>query len=321
MRAVLFGPTAVAWWLVSRAHQSAMEACRVSFDDVSAPSVSVWRRVSQCHPVLAQPLHFVAQDATWDRRGRWCSHVSHFSPYGKAFYEIGEGLYIPNPELAFIQSCPLLSVHESLKIGSALCGSFRLDASSRMGLQAREPLTTPRRIKREAQRLQGMHGTRQALKIADQLSERAASPAEVFLAMALHCPPRLGGYGLPPSQLNARIRPSKHARRIARRQTLVPDMLWKKERLVVEFDSDAVHLTGRQIARDASKRMALNGDGYHVITVTTRQMKSPLAMDDIAHEIALRLGIPFRQRSKRFRQQQVELFRAGWSLNGLFSTG
>lgn len=61
----------------------------------------------------------------------------------------------------------------------------------------------------------------------------------------------------------------------------------------------------------------MNADGYHVITVTSRQLDSREKMHDIAYESALRLRVKFRQRSMRFAAQNAAFFKEGPSLDFL----
>ena len=199
-----------------------------------------------------------------------------------------------------------------------LVGVFCLDDNTQPGLHHRLPLTSAAKIAAAAERLQGLPGANRAHALSRHLVECAASPPEAFLALVLQCPSHLGGYGLPHAQLNVRLTPSPRAQKLSSRSALVPDLLWESQKLVIEFDSDAFHLTSSQIERDASKRLALNADGYRVITVTSRQLDSCVKMRDIAYESALFLKTKFRQRSNRFDAQNTAFFREGPSLDFLF---
>lgn len=144
--------------------------------------------------------------------------------------------------------------------------------------------------------------------------DNAASPPEAFLWSVLSLSQRYGGYGIPDLELNRRIRPSKRARRIARRETLVPDVSHREIRLVIEYDSNSEHLTPFQIARDASKRMALEADGYKVISVTTRQLADAREMRNVADQASGHLGRRLQIKAKRFQDSHRVLYATGWSL-------
>ena len=120
----------------------------------------------------------------------------------------------------------------------------------------------------------------------------------------LSIPHRYGGYALPGLEMNRRVRPSKKARKIAKRETLVPDLCHSESRLVIEYDSNAEHLTARQATLDATKRMALESDGLKVITVTTSQLASASAMRHVAQEAHARRGTRLRLRCKNFALRQ-----------------
>lgn len=319
MRATLSGPSAVAWWLTNALRPDHLRKFDGGILDECDPHVSSLAYIESTLPRLRRPIHLLSRCQRRDRGGRWKCHTTTYPFPRGSFLQIGSGLYVASPELSFIQSCHALPLHQVLKIGSALCGSFYLDSNAPTGLRSRPPLTSAAGIAIAARHLQKLPGSNRARVLSRHLAERAASPPEAFLALVLQCPSRLGGYGLPRAELNARLTPSPRARRLSRRSTLVPDLLWESRKLVIEFDSDALHLTSSQIELDASKRLALNADGYRVITVTSRQLDSSEKMRDIAHESALHLKMKFRQRSDSFTTQNLEFFRAGPSLDFLFS--
>lgn len=130
----------------------------------------------------------------------------------------------------------------------------------------------------------------------------------------LSIPHRYGGYALPGLEMNRCVRPSKKARKIAKRETLVPDLCHSESRLAIEYDSNAEHLTSRQIAKDSSKRLALEADGYKVISVTTRQLYDRSEMRSVAHEAGVRMSRRIQIRAKSFGNAQRKLYATGWSL-------
>lgn len=318
MRATLSGLSAVTWWLTNTARPSDLSPFDGSILAESTPHAPSLAFLESAFPLLPKPVHLLSNHQRHDRSNRWKCHTTSYSFPCGSFLQIGSGLYIASPELSFIQSCRSLSTHQALKVGSALCGVFCLDDNTQPGLHHRLPLTSAAKIAAAAERLQGLPGANRAHALSRHLVECAASPPEAFLALVLQCPSHLGGYGLPHAQLNVRLTPSPRAQKLSSRSALVPDLLWESQKLVIEFDSDAFHLTSSQIERDASKRLALNADGYRVITVTSRQLDSCVKMRDIAYESALFLKTKFRQRSNRFDAQNTAFFREGPSLDFLF---
>lgn len=125
---------------------------------------------------------------------------------------------------------------------------------------------------------------------------------------------RHGGYGIPELKLNQRITPSKRAQSLAHRKALVPDIVHIPSRLAIEYDSNSEHLTPDQISRDASKRLALEADGFKVVTVTTRQLSSSNEMRGIVEQSCKMMGRRFQIQSKNFQVQHRLLYACGWSL-------
>lgn len=318
MRAILSGLSAVIWWLTNATHPSNLCPFDGSILAESTPHAPSLVFLESAFPFLPRPVHLLSNHQRHDRSNRWKCHTTSYPFPAGSFLQIGSGLYVASPELSFIQSCHALSIHQALKVGSALCGTFCLDGNIQSGLRHRSPLTSAAKIATTAARLKGLPGANRAHTLSRYLVECAASPPEAFLALVLQCPSHMGGYGLPQAQLNMRLVPSRRAQRLSRRSALVPDLIWKPQKLVIEFDSDAFHLTSSQIELDASKRLALNADGYHVITVTSRQLDSREKIRDIAHEGALRLRVKFRQRSTHFAAQNTAFFEEGPSLDFLF---
>lgn len=69
--------------------------------------------------------------------------------------------------------------------------------------------------------------------------------------MVFGLPYRYGGFQLSDLAVNRRLRPSHKAQQIARRTTLVPDILFADARLAIEYDSTAEHASSSQLTRDA----------------------------------------------------------------------
>lgn len=321
MRLVLFGATAFSYWLTAetRPPQSCAVggACLVR----CMPRQQSIEHLEACFPHLRAPYHCLVPATHRRAMPRTMCHISRF-PYEKGcFYRIADGVYVSSPELCFLQMAQSTSLPELVKLGSALCGRFFLRPSASSGLGTRRSLTTPRRMAAFVQRHAGHKGVKAARRALPLLVGNAASPPEIFLRMVLGLPRMYGGYGLLGSCANRRLRVSKRAQAISERGTLVPDLYWPEHRLVIEYDSNAEHLTGVQVSRDAKKRLALGHDDFRVITVTTRQLSRPESMRHVAGEVARTIGRPLRIRGKEFPAKQGALYRTGWSFDGYVREG
>ena len=173
--------------------------------------------------------------------------------------------------LLFLQLAQSLDLLPLIQAGCFLCGTFGLDPSVPSGLMGRTPLTSPRRIGAYLERCPGHDGLARAREALRFVCAEAASPPEVFMRLVLGLPARLGGFGLSGSVMNRRIKPSKRAKALAGRESLVPDLYLPDCKLDIEFDSNAEHLTARQATLDATKRMALESDGLKVIGYAPRR--------------------------------------------------
>lgn len=314
MRIFLHGISSLSYWLAAyerpgssgRVGSAALRDC-----DPTERSIAYLRAA---FPQIPGPYHVLV--ATRCRRAveGAVTHTSSFSYSERPFCRVGDGVYASCPELCFVQLACSLDVHDLVKVGDALCGTFVIDPLQHHGLGTRRPLTTARRIEGFLARNPGLAGAKAARAALKFVSDRSASPPESFLRMVLGLPYRLGGYQLDGMRANERIKPSRRARAIARRETLVPDLYAASARLAIEYDSNAEHMTARQIGRDASKRLALEADGFKVITVTRAQLADRGHMHRVATEAARRMGRRVRPQSKRFSRQNRALFRAGWSL-------
>lgn len=315
MRLILHGPTALAWWLTARTRPEARGATDSSVLQRGGVNVAGLAYLRERAPFLPMPHHVLTR--VWNRPhppGCRVHSSRRLYPRG-SFVRIDHGILAACPELCLAQMAQALTRPQVVQIGSALCSAFALDPASRGGLARRRPLTDIARIESYLDRCPSVDGSRPLREALPLMTERAYSPPEIFMRMVLGMPTRLGGFGLAGSTANERLTPTQRAQRVAGRRTLVPDLCWPEEKLVVEYDSNAEHLTPIQLTQDATKRLALEADGYTVIAVTTSQLTSPASMELVAREIGRRLHRRLRIRTSNFRSRQAELYRLGWSLD------
>lgn len=91
--------------------------------------------------------------------------------------------------------------------------------------------------------------------------------------------PLLDSYGLPRPRFNADVS-------VAGRFYSV-DCLWRRERLIVELDSRAVHGTRKAFESDRERDRLLMVDGWRVMRITWRQLRSQRA--SIASDLRMAL--------------------------------
>ncbi|MDE8702837.1 hypothetical protein PZH32_07640 [Adlercreutzia equolifaciens] len=315
MRIFLYGTSAFAHWLTTPAVPRAEDLVGVKALIDCRPTAEAVTYLHTHYPALPLPLHFTVDKRVGRTPLHAVAHLNTFPLAGKPFVRIGNGVHAASPELCFVQMARELPFPELVKVGSALCGSYRIDARRRNQLADRPPLTTRAKIERFLERNPGITGAKQARRAVKLLAEKTASPPEAFLAVLLGADHRYGGFHLPDLEVNRRMTPGSKAQAIASQGSITPDLVHRATKLAIEYDSNSEHLTPRQIAKDARRRLALEAQGYKVITVTARQLGNRFDMQRIATEVARHLGRELRPQGKNFPQRQAELFQAGWSLS------
>lgn len=318
MRAFLCGISAFSHWLTVESRPGVEHAVGASALKSCEPHVQIVEYLNETLPHIPQPYHLLVPAKCKSSVPSAIAHQSLFKYPGKPFIRIGAGVFASCPELCFVQLASVLPFHELVKAGNALCGSYYLNPAARNGLGSRTSITSKRRIEAFIRRNAGLFGTKPARRALNSIVDNAASPPEAFLWSVLSLSQRYGGYGIPGLVMNRRITPSKRAQRIARRQTLVPDVSHIETRLAIEYDSNAEHLTPDQITRDATKRMALEADRFKILSVTTRQLSDPREMRSVAEQTSKHMGHRLQIRGKRFDEKHRLLYASGWSLKDYF---
>ena len=268
MRLFLFGISAFSYWLTVPVAPRESDKMGMSVFAKCEPSTAAIEHLCAQFPFLPRPVHVSTNAQNRKVPSDVVAHVMSFRLRGKAFCHVGNGLYAACPELCFAQLAQQLSFHELVRAGNVLCGRFCVRPDGAGTLAPRNSLTSKRRIGAFLKRNLGITGAKQARQALRWVVEGAASPPEAFLAMVLGLPFRRGGFQLEGAKVNQRIKPSREARAIAGRETLVPDLLFDDMRLAVEYDSTAEHAAAAQLTRDAQKRLAGEADAKKGITVS-----------------------------------------------------
>lgn len=268
--------------------------------------------IASCEPwrfgVREEPLHIlVGQQRARSKSSRVVSHLMKAQAPSGSFCRVEEGLYVSSPELCFVQMATRLSLPELIMLGFELCGSYALDPLDARRFGRREPLATAESLARFAQRAEGIHGRKAAMRAARMVIDGSASPMETALAMLLSLPRMLGGFGIEKPCLNWRINLSDDARLTAGRSFLVCDLFWEKAKLDVEYDGRLYHSRPQHVESDAARRNALGAMGIAVITATAAQVHDPARLKSLAADVARRTGgRPFKS-DDAWRRRHAEL--------------
>ena len=218
-----------------------------------------------------------------------------------ALYPLWNGVFVVSPELCFVQMCRSLPFFESIELGMELCGTYALRPDSAEGMAQRDyALVKASSLKRRIESWQGLKGLVMARKAAKYIVGGSASPMETKLFMLLCLPLQYGGYNLGLPELNPKFDLTREEIEIVRRSSVKPDMLWRKHRLVIEYDGRQ-HEEKSQSNYDAMRKTILEGRGYTVRQVKRQQLYNPLAFHSFACSVASFLGV--RQRPMTLKHQ------------------
>lgn len=181
MRFVLYGTSSFSYWLSAPCRPSSKSAVGTNALKRCVPTARTVAYLEKIFPQIPQPYHALVPDHRKSTVPQAVTHVSIYPYREKPFVRIADGVYASCPELCFVQLALVLPLHELLKAGDALCGTFFIDPSSRNGLGSRAPLTSKRRIESFVRRNAGLRGSAAAKSALRFVADNAASPPEAFL--------------------------------------------------------------------------------------------------------------------------------------------
>ena len=129
-------------------------------------------------------------------------------------------------------------------------------------------------------------------------------------------PVRLGGYGLPRPELNARIDLPAELRALAQKDYYLCDMYYPAHHLAIEYDG-GYHWQGSQRMDDNTRQLILEACGITCIRIDKRQLLNENLFDMQAKRIAKQLGVYMREPSQRALQKRTELRKQtlNWNVN------
>lgn len=310
---ILSGVSALALYRNPRAAQlilsnRAQGHHALSLDRVTVPTARDAARIAR-ELDLPLPIHALALDP---RRWRHSKHVTCHLWSGPVPLEevihIDNDLYVCSPEFLFLQLCCRSDLENILMVGSEMASDYAPNPQGRHGLVRRPPLLTPDSIRACADTMAEAPGTAKARKLAGHLVQHAWSPKETEIALLLGLPRRLGGRGVSGIELNYRIDLAPSAQTIARRSSVVADLMILPERHVLEYNSNDFHLTRTAHESDERKRNALAMMGIELTTITAGQLHDWETFDSIAEHLLFELGRGGRMRTDGITDKQRDLW-------------
>lgn len=218
-----------------------------------------------------------------------------------ALYPLWDGVHVVSPELCFVQMCASLSFAEALELGMELCGTYALRPESLEDKAQRDyALINADLLPRRLESWRGLKGIALARRASKYLAGGSASPMETKLYLLLCLPLQYGGYNLGRPELNPELDLTAEEMEIVRTNNVKPDLLWRKQKLIVEYDG-RYHEEEQQSKHDALRIAILEGKGYTVRRIMRHQLYNPLAFESFASSMRIFLGI--RQRPTTLKHQ------------------
>ena len=240
--------------------------------------------------ISTEPLHLIVgkADHRCKRRGIMC-HVMTGPIPKDSFERISSDCWVSSPELCFCQMASTLPLIDLVKRGFELCARFSINPFTR-DIERSDPLTTTRSLADYCARYGSRKGADRARMALQYVLDGAESPMEIAVAMLLTLPKRHGGYGIGGAVLNDIVKLPRRTRTGAT-ITYRGDLVWRRARLVVEYDSKLFHESPESIERDSLRRNNLLDGGWKVITLTREHVRNHVSLDETAAQIARAAGI------------------------------
>ena len=228
-------------------------------------------------------------------------HKQHSQLPRHSLYPLWDGVHVVSPELCFVQMCGSLSFVEALELGMELCGTYALRPEGlEDSAQRNHALINADTLSKRLENWEDLRGLPLARKVSKYLAGGSASPMETKLYLLLCLPLLYGGYNLGRPELNPKLDLTPAEMEIVRTTNVKPDLLWEKQKLIVEYDGRQ-HEEEQQSKHDALRITVLEGKGYTVRRVTRHQLYNPLAFDNFASSIRSFLGV--RRRPTTLKHQ------------------
>ena len=220
---------------------------------------------------------------------------------------IDTGIYVANAPLAFVQAACELDTIDLALVAYELTGTYAIrfwdDGAS---ISVKEPITTLEELKAFARTCvalgaRGANRAIQALELVVPMSNSAAESALALMLMEKGC---RGGLALRDFNLNERIKLPHDIARLHGYDALTPDYHFINSMILLEYESDAYHLTSNDKARDSRRSVAFGLAGYRTFPLSKQQVQDPEYLWELAEQLRLALG---RRKLTRNWEQYVNL--------------
>jgi very-short-patch-repair endonuclease len=258
---------------------------------------------------LRFPLHVAVSNASERHKGPlFICHVIPEKMLAGSFVQVKKNVFIASPELCFLQSAFYLNIPEMAAFACNLCAIYCQSEQNTFGQIRRDPVTSVDKIISFLNKVNNVKGIKKARIAIRYALDRSNSPMESKIAAISQLSISRGGYHLLTPELNGEINLSKEGQKLMKRDTCMSDMVWREQKVIVEYDSNISHLSKQQHFIDKTRITALNLSGYTVISLTARNLESFRSIDETFFTIRSVLGMRgFETQFERYLDKRYDV--------------
>lgn len=220
--------------------------------------------------------------------------------------ELKAGIHVASIPICLSQMSLHLETYDLIRLLYEICSNYEIvevpsdglgetDESAQVIARGTVPLTTTKDLRTQLRRLTGFPGAAKVLAALDCVADNSCSPRETDLAMWAWCKSSLGGFGFRLATMNQPISIDGKERRC--------DLFFGRERVGVEYDSDAEHAGAQKNSADSARKKQIENKGYRVISITNGELKDFDQASDAMRLLGSYLG-------KRVRDPKPRTLRA-----------
>ncbi|MCQ2511916.1 MAG: hypothetical protein MJ092_00795 [Lachnospiraceae bacterium] len=317
MEIFLIGVSALEYWL-----NGTDKYYYLSYDKITPKPNFIFKKIEKIAKNLAKeyglslPIQCMAAQHSC-RRNNTAFRISPFINHlpESSFVRLNDradnlNVFVACPELAFIQAARYFSLPVTVLLGCMLCAMYVCEKSYPLGQVDRIPITNKKKILQYLKKAEGIHGIKRARRAVTYISDNCNSPMEVSLATIAALPISEGGYAMKPFQMNETIQLKKKGALLLGREECRCDMAWVDERLVVEYESNLIHIDKNQHIYDNRRLTSITSSGYCVVKITSKNVASLSNLDDIFFLIRKILGQrPLTTKFKNTEELRREVYK------------
>lgn len=225
-----------------------------------------------------------------------------------SFFSVCDLLQISSPEFCFLQAAQVLPIHMLVHLAMDLCAKYLKDPYENTFQRSRDPVTSVESIQKFLNNASGFKGVNRAKQAIAFALNNSNSPMESNLATLARLGCSYGGFGTKGQLLNYDVKLMKKGAEYLGRESCCCDMVWPKEKIVLEYDSNLTHLSRERHALDKRRSTALSMSGYRVISVTADKVHSFRGIEELFWGIRRMLGM------KTGRTEMERYFEKRWKV-------